>query len=394
MRDDTGSMVAPRSLDDTAREAFRTLRGTLDFGGAALLVREDDRLAVAATDPPVRFGPRATKTEQGHGLAGWVLEAAEPRYVPDLQGNPLGHGVLAEGLSPHARSYLGVPLIAHGRALGVLHLDAPEPDAFAPEDRGRVLNLAPEVAEAVYAAVPTAIHGTPPPAPSRVDPALGGLLSVVSHELRAPITSIRGLSETLATRADTMDRSLIEELARRISHAGVRLHRLVSDLLDVSTLERGTIPVRISPIAVEPVIRRVAAIPTVPPHEVHLDIEPGLPPALADPDRLEQVIDNLVANAAKFSPKEEPISVHARLEGDRVAIGVTDNGEGIPPEMHKRVFEPFTRGHAGGESDPGGVGIGLFIVRDICRAMDADVTLQSEVGVGTTVTVRLPARTE
>jgi len=372
----------PPTIDDAAREAFRALRGALEFGGAALLVRDRGWLAVAATDPPVRFGPRATRYEPERVLAGWVLRGSEPRYIPDLQEEPRFHGDLSEGLTPGARTYLGAPLIADGDPVGVLHLDAPKPDAFDPADRERVLRLVPGLAASIRDLVPR-----PAPAPSS---GLGDFLSIVSHELRAPITSIRGMSETLASRAETMDRALVEELARRISSAGIRLQRLVTDLLDLSSLERGQIPVRVAPVDVEPIIRQAVAIPTAPPHPVRLEIGPGLPRALADPDRLAQVLDNLIGNAAKFSDRDLPLTVAARMEGDRVAISVEDQGIGIPVELRERVFEPFARGAAEGGGDPGGIGIGLFIVRDICRAMDAEVRLESEVGVGTTVTILLP----
>lgn len=385
MGDDTREMSPgrPPTLDEAARHAFRALRGALEFEGAALLVCEDRWLSVAATDPPVRFGPRATRREPDHALAGWVLRSPEARYIPDLRSDPRFHGGLSEGLTPGARTYLGAPLIGGGDPVGVLHLDALGPDAFAPSDRDRVLALVPAVAAAVYEAVP---H---PAEPTLRD--IGDLLSVVSHELRAPITSIRGLSETLASKAETMDRALVEELARRIANAGIRLQRLVTDLLDVSSFERGRIPVRIVPTEVEPIIRQAVAIPTVPPHDLDVEIEPGLPRVLADPDRLGQVLDNLISNAAKFSDKDLPISVRVRAERDGVAVIVEDRGEGIPPEMRERVFEPFTRATSSGDEDPGGIGIGLFIVRDICRAMDAEVSLASEVGEGTTVTVLLPA---
>jgi len=372
----------PPTIDDAARHAFRALRGTLEFGGAALLVRDQGSLSVAATDPPVHFGPRATRYEPDRALARWVLESSEPRYIPDLRDEPRFHGDLFEGLSPGARTYLGAPLIAGGDPVGILHLDSPEPDAFDAADRDRVLALIPDLAAAVHEAVPHA--------PTRSIPGLGDFLSIVSHELRAPITSIRGLSETLATRAETMDRALVLELARRISNAGVRLQRLVTDLLDVSNLERGSIPVRVTPTDLEPIIRQATAIPTMPPHDLEVAIDPGLPRVLADPDRLCQVLDNLLSNAAKFSDARLPIAVRARADRSRVALSVEDRGQGIAPDMFERVFEPFARGAHGTSGDPGGIGIGLFIVRDICRAMDAEVRLESEEGKGTTVTILLP----
>lgn len=385
---DRGALATQRLLGHLLGIGAQELRRRVPLDGAAILLRKDGALVVAATDPPVAFGPRAGRRPADGTLAGEVLASGTPLHVPDLREADRPRSALREGLSAGARTYLGIPLTAHDHSFGVLQVDAIEPAAFSAEDRERLLRFAASLEAAAHGVLP---HGGREETRARA--LVTALLSLISHELRSPVTSIRGLAETLADRASSMDRELLQELATRISGASMRLHRLVGDLLDLSRIEHG-IPVRPASTDVEPLVRQVAELPVSPPHEVVVDVEPDLPLVLVDPDRLQQVLENLLGNAAKFSTPGLPIRIHVRGEGDGVAVSVEDHGEGIPSDMLERVFEPGARVPRGDRPDPGGLGLGLFLVRDICRAMGAQVDVDSTEGEGTTFTVRLPRAPE
>jgi two-component system sensor histidine kinase VicK len=125
-------------------------------------------------------------------------------------------------------------------------------------------------------------------------------------------------------------------------------------------------------------------------HRLEVLCEPDLPPVLVDRDRLNQVVVNLVSNAKKYSPEGTSVTVAATREKDTVAITVADEGAGIPPEATEKIFERFYQFEDDSHRRGRGMGVGLYLVKEICDRMNATVEVDSEVGRGTLVTVRLP----
>jgi signal transduction histidine kinase len=124
---------------------------------------------------------------------------------------------------------------------------------------------------------------------------------------------------------------------------------------------------------------------------VRVSIPEDVPPALADADRLEDVLANLVGNALKFSPPDKPVRVAARAVGSSVEVAVRDNGPGIAPAEQERIFDRFYQVHRGPDRRAGGSGLGLYIVRGYVTAMNGSIRVESALGHGSTFTVTLPA---
>ena len=212
-------------------------------------------------------------------------------------------------------------------------------------------------------------------------------LSDASHELRTPLQVARGQLELLEQdlRGAEGRRSLAlaeEELER--------MRRIVDDLLLLARLDEG-MPLSREPVEVELVIREALLRGMLlAQRENEVDVEEGLY-ALADPDRLLQVLTNLVTNAVRHAGEDATISISARRRGDRVEVRVSDTGPGIPPEELPHVFERLYRGGRARTGSPGGAGLGLAIAASLTRAMGGEIGVDSVAGAGATFTVALPA---
>jgi signal transduction histidine kinase len=210
----------------------------------------------------------------------------------------------------------------------------------------------------------------------------------VTHDLQTPLTSIGALATEL--RAD----SAVPDAARvdldTISHQAERLRRMVSQLLVASRLEAGVLTPQIEVFAVPPLIERTwAALRAARPFELTVEGPPHL--AVGDPDRLEQVLWALLDNAVKYSPAESPISVHLSPSDGHVAVTVIDHGSGMDEETAARAFDQFYRSAQARKLAPDGSGVGLYAARGLIEAMGGSIAVESTLGTGCTVTIRLPA---
>lgn len=217
------------------------------------------------------------------------------------------------------------------------------------------------------------------------------LLAAVGHDLRTPLATAKAaVSGLRAGDVDLPERDH-QELLETADGAIDRLTGLVDNLLDMSRLQVGAMPVHLRPVRIEDVVSRALDDIGVEPRTVLLDVAEDLPPVMADAGLLERVVVNLVANAQRYSPPGSPPLVSAELAGDRVNLSVIDRGPGIPAEAHRRVFRPFQRL---GDTDPGtGIGLGLALARGLVEAMDSTLTPRETPGGGLTMIVSLPAGT-
>lgn len=225
----------------------------------------------------------------------------------------------------------------------------------------------------------------------------------VSHELRSPLTAIRGFIETLQDGAIT-DLPAAERFLEIASAQADRLTRLLDDLLTLSNIELGKVKLELKAVSLAEVVAECfsALEPKAANGSVSLETR-GLevaPPALADRDRLMQILINLVDNAIKFTPPGGSVTVSARPvpsgeaeEGPAVELLVADTGIGIPKEDLPRISERFYRVDKARSRELGGTGLGLAIVKHLVIAHGGSLALESEVGRGTTVKVLLPQAT-
>jgi signal transduction histidine kinase len=383
-------ITASLDLQEVLDTSFHALRQLVPFGGGAIQLIEDGMLVPVATDPPLSAEARTVRIPIGQGISGTIAQTGEPIYIPDIWSDERVHATRrARGVSHNVRSYFGLPLIMHGHPIGVVQIDSPLCDAFDAAMRARVLTFAPAIASAVQNAVLYQREADTIQRLQESERIKRDFLAVVSHELRTPLTSVAGFGYTLAAHADRLDAETVADIGQRIWRAGRRLERVMGDLLDLSQIERGTLPTAVVPTPVEPIIEEAVAEQNAGTHTFDVRIEPDLPHVFANPQRLHQVFGNLLSNARKFSPPGTTIHIHAFGDADRVAVAIGDRGRGIPPEMLDRIFDRFFQVEPAETRSADGLGIGLYLVKQFCDRMGATVGARSGPEAGTTVTVRL-----
>ena len=216
-------------------------------------------------------------------------------------------------------------------------------------------------------------------------------LAMVSHELRAPLTTIKGSSATVLDSPTDIDPAVMRQFFRIIGDQADHMNALVSDLLDVARIETGTLPVSPGPAEVAALVDRSrgAFNNGGGRHRLEIDIAPDLPLVLADQRRIVQVLVNLLSNAARQSPGSAAIRVSAVREGVHVAVSVADEGRGIPAERMPDLFKKFSGTHSG---EPGGdTGLGLAICQGIVEAHGGRIRAESDgPGLGARFTFTLP----
>jgi signal transduction histidine kinase len=225
--------------------------------------------------------------------------------------------------------------------------------------------------------------------------AKSGFLAVISHELRTPLNAIMGYVELLLLELNGPLTEGQRGILDRIRQSQRHLLALIEDVLGFAQVEAGRLSFTLQPVivrdtldAIEPIIAHESEKKGI---TLSLqETDPGFV-AYADPDKLRQVVLNLVTNAIKFTPEGGSIAVTTDHAADKVVIKVSDTGIGISSENLKHVFDPFFQVDQGGTRRYPGVGLGLSIVRDAVLAMNGDVDIESELGKGTTVSIRLPS---
>jgi signal transduction histidine kinase len=214
-----------------------------------------------------------------------------------------------------------------------------------------------------------------------------------SHELRSPLTSVQGFAELLMMERESLTPRQVETVEIILDNCR-HLVRLLNDLLDLARSDAGRLairpkPTRLGPL-IEDVVRSMRPQTDSSAQTLTERIDPDLPLVEVEPDRIRQILVNLVTNAHEYSPEGATIEVSARVADADMRIDVTDNGPGIPPAQADHIFERFVRGDAGLTQRVGGTGLGLAISKSLVELHGGTIAVDSEVGRGSTFTVRLP----
>ena len=222
-------------------------------------------------------------------------------------------------------------------------------------------------------------------------------LAKACHELRTPLFSIQGVARWLRD-GKVPDAETQREFLDIVYRESQRLGKLVNDLLDISAAECGGLRITPQPMSLgEAVLQSIAALEEMARERrvtIETDLPVTLPAIMADRDRVEQVLTNLVSNAIKFSPEGGKIVVKAGGEGNDLLVQVRDGGIGIPAEAIPRVFERFYRVNGSMTPSSEGTGLGLYIAKQIVEGHGGRIWVVSELGKGSTFSFTLPLHTE
>lgn len=380
-----GRQLDPR---ESLLETCRWLSRSTGAGVAVILAPKLTVERVVAWPPDTavaaRLGQLAPRPLEPGSALYTAVQGSQTVHAPTLSADLplLDHTGVPDGMGSAAV----VPLVARNMTLGALLVHSPEPGgirqrALVEQAAARVaLALAnSELREAVsrFEADEEAAH-------FREE-----LLAAVSHDMQTPLAVLLGSIRALEAGEDLGARErgrLYERMGRR----GLQLRRLVQQFLDYSRLGAGR------PVVVRPAMTDIRFALTqleadiAGRRPVVFEMPNDLPPAYVDPDRLDQVMANLVSNAIKFSPAGSPITVQARATADAVELDVADRGQGMSAADLATVFQKFHRG-AGAEDIPG-TGLGLYVSRALLEAQSGRLLATSRLGHGSRFTVVLPRR--
>jgi signal transduction histidine kinase len=217
-------------------------------------------------------------------------------------------------------------------------------------------------------------------------------VSVISHELKTPVSLIKGYAGTLRRRDARWDEETLRESLAVIEEESDRLNELIDNLLDASRLQAGALPLNVSDVALDDLSRRMVNKfrSQTDKHQFVVDFVPGFPAVRGDEARLEQVLSNLLTNAVKYSPQGGTVRVSGRAFPERVVVTVSDQGIGIAPVEQTRVFDAFYRVDDAPTRRTQGTGLGLYLVKAVVEAHGGHVWVESEPSHGAAFSFSLP----
>jgi cell cycle sensor histidine kinase DivJ len=227
------------------------------------------------------------------------------------------------------------------------------------------------------------------------DAAKTRFLATMSHELRTPLNAIIGFSEMIAREEALMlSATRRKEYAELINDSGQHLLSMVNGILDMSKMESGNFEISPEPFAPRPALINCCNLVALKARENGVDLitdaPQDLPPLTGDPRAFKQIVLNLVSNAIKFTERGGRVAVSAQVEGSHLVLRVTDTGVGIAADDLKRIGDPFFQAGKTRQRRHEGTGLGLSIVKSLVALHSGEMTVQSKVDEGTTVTVALP----
>lgn len=304
-----------------------------------------------------------------------------------------------------AEQITGVPASeAHGRPPSDVLQRSLDPDETSEEGRGLI--RIPRGSDEIWLSVTEAVMRDPAgvvagriyafrdvSSDRLVEQLKTGFVSTVSHELRAPLTSIYGFAETLLREDVAFGEDERRTFLNYIASEAQRLTGIVDALLSVARLEAGDLHVQLTPTDLRDVVTDVVASAqreVVNGGRFVIDVPEEPLDADADRDKVRQILANLVDNAVKFSPEGGTVTIAARKAGDAVQVRVVDEGAGVPAGEQERIFRKFYRADAAGPAVGGGTGLGLFIARGLASAMGGRLWMDSESGRGASFVFELP----
>ncbi len=372
-----------RDLDQILHETLDRLRTVTPLTGGSIALVEGDDLVIRAAVGPFAKEALGQRLRRGPSASWTVIDTLEPCNLPDVRDSTFTvKGAEAAGA---IRSWLAVPIVRRGAGIGLLEIDSTAPAAFGSAEVEILQTIVRILAGPVELADILATE-------RRASELRDAFIGVVSHELRTPITTIYGLSKMVRQHGHSLDRDVFDRAVEDIEAEADRLHRLVEDLLVLSRAERGAVEIAGEPIGLGRLLRRLvlAESTRLVGRRIELVAEPDVPLVVGEETYVEQVVRNLITNAAKYSDPSTGIRVVAESVDGEVVVRVLDEGIGISAEDEGHAFELFYRSTTASRI-ASGAGIGLFVCRQLVEAMRGRIWLSKREPVGTEVGFALPA---
>lgn len=383
-------LATAASFDDAAAEIARIVARDAGMERAWIRVEDEGAAGAVVADTDARSPLPSTavaavlQRKPGSTPAEWMRVHEAGR-----NGTAAGSG---SGSGGGRHVAYRVRMTAEDRVIGSLWAirsrSAPRPD----RSQTRLLGSAADQLAGALVRQRLAALATEAEVARRSEAAKSALLDSVSHDLRTPLASIRTAAGSLMDPAVAWGPEEMRATAGAIDREAERLNRLVSNLLDMSRIEAGVVTPHLATHVLADLVERTAdrLAATLTDRHLALEVPPDLPPVRVDDVWVDQVLTNLLENAARYTPPDASITVSARPEAGTVRLTVADDGPGVPPAALARLFEKFYRVPRTGEGARRGSGIGLSVVRGLIEAMGGRITARSAMPHGLAIDLWLP----
>ena len=384
----SATLARAESLAEIVPHLIGTICKYLDAQVGVVLLYNPDRHRLEVMSPiwvngyPLDADPIVLDVAAA-GVVTQTYRAGKPLYVREVDQDTDSHVLLKElGL----KQALVAPLKVESLRVGVIIVGDPYVGTFTEDQLDQLGSLAAPAGLVLsqigrYEAQADMTRRLEEVAQMKSD-----FVSTVSHELRTPLTSIIGSLDTVNRPELAPTQPTAQQLLSTARRQAGRLQRLIDDLLVVSRIDRGAIPVHLEPIPVRQAFEEVNRVVSI---EPTFAVEPETLTVEADRDHLSRILINLVENAAKYAAGSS-VELFAWERGQRAMIAVVDHGPGIPEGERERAFERFTQVDQSDTRSKGGTGLGLSIVRSLAEVMNGSVRVEETEGGGATFVVELP----
>ena len=386
-------LTSADSLEDVVSESIRVVTDSIGCQTAAVLLHDPETDSLIAEKPV-----HGLKDEEidalrvslaAPSLGGTVFRTATPLASNDAENDAWVDQRMRALMD--ARSLTAVPLTTGRKPIGILVAINADRGCFTDDDQRFLSVLSSQVGNVIDAIRARESERALMTELRELDRVRSEFISMLAHELRGPMTTVMGFGYTLRDAADKLDDAKKAQVIATMVRETERLSRMVTDLLDLSRMEAGTLKYELEPVEIKDFAESLVETHTSlkAEHLVDVQMPDGLPKVLADRDRLHQVFMNLLTNATRYSPEGTTITLRAAEGPDHVQISVIDQGIGIQTEDVDRIFEKFAM-----LPKPSwvkkGTGLGLFITKTMVEAMGGRIWVESEQGTGSTFSFTLP----
>lgn len=378
---DVGLAILSLDLEECLQRLVDTTALLVHTPFVAVVLRHDEHLRIEASTADIGH-ILEERLNSPRGVATTVIRSGQPLFIPDLASKQT---VIA--LEPASQCVIATPLIVESTVIGALVIEAPDTYVFDQSDQKQVSMLATQAAIGIRNA--QLYHQSQEAIQMRE-----AFLSIAAHELKTPLTSMLGYTQVLQRRV-AREQSLNDRDTRTlqvIATQAARLNRMVAALFDLSRIHTGQLSIQRAPLDLCMLAQRVVEEiqPTIEQHTLTLNLPDE--PVLIEGDeiRLEQVLQNLIQNAFKYSPHGGEVHVQIKQHDNEGYILVKDEGIGIPTDALPQLFGRFYRAHNAQTRHISGMGVGLYVVKEIITLHGGQITVASEEGAGSTFTIRLP----
>lgn len=390
-------LISQESVEYVIGESVRIISDLVDCEKMMLLLYDEEKNSLVLQQPAVGIDPDVIGELEislaEPSLAGTVFRTSSPLTSNDAKNDAWVEPWLREKLG--IENALAVPLISDRESIGVLEAINASKGYFDEDDERFTALLGTRVGGVVELSRARLRERELVHRLREADRAKSDFVSILAHELKGPMTTIVGFGQTLEQSWDTLEDERRTQFLGIVHRETQRLSHMVSDLLDMSRMESGTLRFEADRMALGELVDNIVTVHTslTSQHGIKVEIPSDLPDVHADRDRIRQVLLNLITNATRYSPEGTTITIGAKpLDGENgpeVLVSVIDEGIGIAPEDSDRIFSKFAMLPKPAWTKKG-TGLGLFITKGIIDAHGGRLWVDSEAGAGATFNFTLP----